>query len=139
MDSHCIEFHGPAVDAEISYGEASVDGDHTDRIEVVGYIQKGGDTWDTDIDPLEAATSYEEAGGGWTYRESASHGQAVVVLQLTGEDSTDTDSNSNETATTGPDNRTSTNTEDETPGFGILGTLVGMLSLATVALVSYYR
>ncbi|WP_339106345.1 PGF-CTERM sorting domain-containing protein [Haloterrigena salinisoli] len=82
MDSHTIELHGFSEDATVEYGEAQVEGEHADKIEVVGYIQQAHDTWETDIDPLEAAEPYEEAGGGWTYRPNASHGQVIVVLQL---------------------------------------------------------
>jgi len=49
MDSHCIEFHGPAIGDTIEYGEATVDGTHADRIELIGYIQKTS-TWESDID-----------------------------------------------------------------------------------------
>jgi len=80
MDSHCIEFHGPEETATISYGEARVEGEHADRIDVVGYVQKTN-TWDSDVDPIAAAEPYEDA-GGWTYEPDNSHGQAVVVLQL---------------------------------------------------------
>jgi len=159
MDSHCIEFHGPDTDATIEYGEASVDGEHADRIEVVGYIQNGGDTWETDIDPVEAATSYEEAGGGWTYTEDASHGQVVVVLQLAS-DEQDDDSETEQTvdgesgdtetnSTTNDSNSTSTDSDstpndsngsteqptasEETPGFGVVGTIVALVAVVVVA------
>ncbi|ELZ11672.1 hypothetical protein C479_06442 [Halovivax asiaticus JCM 14624] len=82
MDSHCIEFHGLPEDGTISYGEAEVTGDYADAIDVVGYIQQANDNWDTDVDPIEDAVSYEEAGGAWTYEPGGSHGQAVIVLQL---------------------------------------------------------
>ena len=147
MDSHCIEFHGPAIGDEIEYGEATVDGEYADEIELVGYIQKTS-TWETDIDPINAATSYEEAGGGWTYREGESHGQVVVVLQLASDDpaenGTATDVDANETTV---DNATDTNstdgddgsaTADEAPGFGIVGSLVAILSLL-VAFIARQR
>jgi len=147
MDSHCIEFHGPAIGDEIEYGEATVDGEHADEIELVGYIQKTS-TWETDIDPLDAATSYEEAGGGWTYREGESHGQVVVVLQLASADqaenetTTGVDANEttagNSTDSNGTDGDNSSATADEAPGFGIVGSLVAVLSLLT-ALVSRQR
>ena len=85
MDAHTIEMHGNPEDATIEYGKAQVEGEHADKIEVVGYIQQAHDTWDTDIDPIEAAEPYEEAGGGWTYEPGASHGQVIVVLQLDGD------------------------------------------------------
>ncbi|MFW5977654.1 MAG: PGF-CTERM sorting domain-containing protein [Halohasta sp.] len=144
MDSHCIEFHGPATNETIEYGEATVGGDHADRIEVVGYIQKTG-TWESDIEPLEAATSYEEAGGEWTYRESESHGQVVVVLQLAADDpaenETPADSTGNQTTAANntevneTDRNGSSRTADEAPGFGIAGSLVAILALVA-ALVS---
>ncbi len=147
MDSHCIEFHGPAIGDEIEYGEATVDGEHADEIELVGYIQKTS-TWDSDIDPIDAATSYDEAGGGWTYREGESHGQVVVVLQLASADQTENetaagvDANEttagNSTDSNGTDGDDSSATADETPGFGIVGSLVAVLSLLT-ALVSRQR
>ncbi|MFP9060348.1 PGF-CTERM sorting domain-containing protein [Natrialbaceae archaeon A-chndr2] len=90
MDSHCIEFHGLHHNGdEISYGEAFVEGEHADRIEIVGYIQQDGQAWDSDVDPIEDAVSHEEAGGGWVYEPDGSHGQVVVVAQLTGTDSAD--------------------------------------------------
>ncbi len=82
IDSHCIEWHDLAEDATIQYGEAEITGAHADEVEVVGYIQQPHEAWDTDVDPVEDAESYEEAGGGWTMHEEGSHGQAVVVLQL---------------------------------------------------------
>ncbi|MCU4752427.1 PGF-CTERM sorting domain-containing protein [Halobacteria archaeon AArc-curdl1] len=88
MDSHCIEFHGLHHDGdEISYGEAFVEGEHADRIEIVGYIQQDGQAWDSDVDPIDDAVSHEEAGGNWVYEPDGSHGQVVVVAQLTGADS----------------------------------------------------
>lgn len=82
MDAHCIEIHGmPEDGGYVGYDEPQIDGEYADWIEVVGYVQVQ-DTWDSDIDPIEAAESYEEAGGGWTYAEGDSHGQVVVVLQL---------------------------------------------------------
>ena len=91
LDSHCIEFHGPPEDATIEYGEAEIHGKHADRIEVVGYVQQEHEAWDTSVDPIDDAESYERAGGGWTYREGASHGQVVVVLQLESQEDANTD------------------------------------------------
>lgn len=105
MDSHCIEMHGQPEDGTIEYGEVEIDGEHADDIEVAGYIQQAHEAWDTDVDPLEDAESYEEAGGGWTYETDGSHGQAVVVLQLTGE----VDDSSDE-----PEERTESTTENST-------------------------
>jgi len=82
LDSHCIELHGLPENATIEYGEAELEGESAADIEVVGYIQQAHEAWDSDVDPLEDAESYEEAGGGWTYETEASHGQVVVVLQL---------------------------------------------------------
>ena len=82
LDSHCYEFHGLSEDATVEYGEAQLDGEHADRIDIVGYIQHEHSAWDSDIDPIVDAEPYEEAGGGWTYRADGSHGQVVVVLQL---------------------------------------------------------
>jgi len=84
LDSHCIEWHGLPEDGEIEYGEAEIEGEHADDIDLVGYVQQDDQAWDSAVDPLEDAVSYEEAGGGWTYSEPLSHGQVVVVLQLTG-------------------------------------------------------
>ncbi|WP_394739863.1 PGF-CTERM sorting domain-containing protein [Natronococcus roseus] len=105
MDSHCIEMHGQPEDGTIEYGEVEIDGEHADDVEVVGYIQQAHEAWDTDVDPLEDAESYEEAGGGWTYKTDGSHGQAVVVLQLAGE----VDGSSDE-----PEERTESTTENST-------------------------
>lgn len=81
LDAHCIEFHGLRANASISYGEATVRGDHADAVDVVGYHQQAHDAWETDTDPLAAARSHD-ATGGWSYETNGSHGQAVVVLQL---------------------------------------------------------
>ncbi|TYT63505.1 PGF-CTERM sorting domain-containing protein [Natrialba swarupiae] len=85
LDSHCLEWHGLPEDETVAYGEIELEGDDADRIEVVGYVQQAHDSWDTDVDPLTEAQPYEEA-GGWTYLPDGSHGQAVVVLQLDGQD-----------------------------------------------------
>ncbi|WP_306059170.1 PGF-CTERM sorting domain-containing protein [Natronococcus wangiae] len=97
LDAHCIETHGNPETATIEYGEVEIDGEHADRIEVVGYVQQqpGGDGWDTSVDPIEDAESYEDAGGSWTYRPDASHGQVVAVLQLTGGEHVDGDNETN--------------------------------------------
>jgi len=140
MDSHCIEFHGPAIGDEIEYGEATIDGEYADDIEVVGYIQRDGYAWETDIDPVDAATSYEDAGGGWTFREGESHGQVVVVLQLASDDQAGNETaavDANETTagdstdSNGTDGDDRSATANEAPGFGILGSLVA-LSLIVV-------
>lgn len=82
LDSHCYEFHGLSEDATVEYGEAQVDGEYANRIDIVGYIQHAHSAWNSDVDPIGDAEPYEEAGGGWTYRADGSHGQVVVVLQL---------------------------------------------------------
>lgn len=82
LDSHTVEWHGLPANATVAYDEAEVVGEHADRIEVVGYIQQAHQSWDSDVDPLDDAVSYEEAGGEWTYRPGESHGQMIVVLQL---------------------------------------------------------
>ncbi len=133
MDSHCIEFHGPAIGETIEYGQASVDGEHADRIDVVGYIQQDGDAWESDIDPVDAAASYEEAGGGWTFHESESHGQVVVVLELGSAEPTEADSETSEAREpVGAETNNETDkpaADDETPGFGLVGTVVALVSL----------
>ncbi|RKD97433.1 PGF-CTERM sorting domain-containing protein [Halopiger aswanensis] len=117
MDAHCIEIHGlPEDGGEVQYGEAEISGEHADDIELVGYVQQAHDTWDTDVDPIEDAESYEEAGGGWTYYPDRSHGQVVVVLQLDGdrdislEDSTD---NSTIDSGDGDGDENATNSSDD--------------------------
>ncbi|WP_226480017.1 PGF-CTERM sorting domain-containing protein [Natrinema amylolyticum] len=152
MDSHCIELHGNPEDATIEYGEAEISGEHADEIDVAGYIQQvpEGDGWDTDIDPVTAAEPYEDAGGGWTYRTEASHGQVVVVLQLDaatgggsdpgGSNTTDSDVNemdetdeTNDT-TNASDQQIDDEPEDDSPmpGFGALAALIA-LSVAVLA------
>ncbi|WP_336345358.1 PGF-CTERM sorting domain-containing protein [Halalkalicoccus ordinarius] len=154
LDSHCYEFHGNPEDATVEYGEAEVDGEHADRLEVVGYIQHAHSAWNSDIDPIADAESYEEAGGGWTFRPDGSHGQVVVVLQL---DSPETASNGSDGdasgeadadtagATDGAANESDGNADDEAnaeagaehevdeqPGFGVLVTVFA-LSLGVLA------
>lgn len=144
MDSHCLEFHGNPEDATLTYGEAEISGEYADRIDVAGYIQQepAGDGWDTDIDPVAAAESYEEAGGGWTYNaaENSTHGQVVVVLQLDApaderfdpDDSSDPPNGSDPASDgeTGDDGDAESN--DRMPGFGVVSALVA-LSVAVLA------
>lgn len=155
MDSHCIELHGNPVGSSIEYGEAEITGQYADRIDVVGYIQQvpKGDGWDTDIDPIDAAEPYEEAGGGWTTTEDSNHGQVVVVLQLDApadERTIPNESNSSDDDTDGTDStepkdgtgdttdggQTDDNGRDEMPGFGPLAAGVA-ISIAVIA--RYYR
>lgn len=157
LDSHCYEFHGLPEDETIEYGEAEVEGEHADRLEVVGYIQHAHSAWDSDVDPIADAESYEEAGGGWTYYPGGSHGQVVVVLQLDSEVTNADGSDGEETAdpidevtndVKGDDaneddaNKDDANEDDagayadrETdtmPGFGVLPALV-VLSIGVLA------
>lgn len=148
MDSHCIEWHGLPEDETVEYGEVEIEGEHADKIEVVGYIQQAHDTWDSDVDPIEDAESYEDAGGGWTYHEDGSHGQAVAVLQLDSEvtgadgepiadDSDASDADDNDSATTGEtDDDDDGGADDELPGFGVTTAIV---ALALIALVGSRR
>ena len=112
LDSHCIEWHGMDEESTVEYGEAEIEGEYADRIEVVGYHQQDFRSWESDVDPIEDAVTYEDAGGGWTYDPDHSHGQVVVVLQLEGDadevgesddgDENETaDGNGNETADDG--------------------------------------
>ncbi|WP_290811092.1 PGF-CTERM sorting domain-containing protein [Halovivax sp.] len=115
LDSHCIEWHGLPEDATIEYGEAQIEGEHAEDVELVGYIQQAHEAWDTDVDPIEDAVSYEEAGGGWTYETDASHGQAVVVLQLaesTGDEGSSDDPGSNATDSNASDGTGSNGADD---------------------------
>ncbi|MEY7849446.1 PGF-CTERM sorting domain-containing protein [Natrarchaeobius sp. A-rgal3] len=82
FDSHCLEWHGLPEDETVEYGEARIDGDGADDVELVGYVQQTHETWDTDVDPIADAEPYEATGGAWTYEPDGSHGQVVVVLQL---------------------------------------------------------
>lgn len=84
LDSHCLEFHGLADDDPVEYGEAVIEGEDADRVEVVGYIEQPNEAWDSTVDPFGDARPYDEVDGGWTNMPDGSHGQAVVVLQLTG-------------------------------------------------------
>ncbi|ELY39161.1 PGF-CTERM sorting domain-containing protein [Natronorubrum tibetense] len=156
MDSHTIEMHGQPEDATIEYGEAQIEGEHADKIEVVGYIEQAHDTWDTSVDPIEDAESYEEVGGEWTFKPDGSHGQVIVVLQLdsdaTGVDDGDSseenddsnDSDGTEHSSDSDDGSASTDgtsdTEgddgDELPGFGIPAVIV---ALAVAALLGARR
>lgn len=82
LDAHCLEWHGLPDDETVTYGEATVEGAYADHVEIVGYIQQDDVAWDSTVDSIADATSYEEAGGGWTYQFPESHGQVVVVLRL---------------------------------------------------------
>lgn len=81
MDSHCLEMHLVDEDFTFEYGEVEITGEHADDVEVVGYVQQVGQSWDSDVDPIEDAESYEETGGGWTLPDHT-HAQVVAVLQL---------------------------------------------------------
>ena len=159
MDTHSIELHGFDENATVEYGQAKVEGEHADDIEVVGYVQQAHDTWDTSVDPIEDAESYEEAGGGWTYRPGESHGQVIVVLQLdrdgydgeteNGEsgdgeknetdtenatESTTDDTNSSVSSETNDDDAGDTDdSNDQMPGFGVPAIVVALLAAAAVA------
>ncbi|SEV80598.1 PGF-CTERM sorting domain-containing protein [Natrinema salifodinae] len=147
MDSHCYEFHGNPEDATLEYGEAQINGEHADRIDVVGYIQQEpeGDGWDTDIDPIDAAESYEEAGGSWTYEPGSTHGQVDVILQLDApaderfdpDDPRETsDSNGTESGEDSDETSDGTGSDgDEMPGFGALAAVVAL----SVAVLARYR
>ncbi|MFD1562903.1 PGF-CTERM sorting domain-containing protein [Haloarchaeobius amylolyticus] len=144
MDSHCIELHGNPEDATLTYGEAQLSGEYADRIDVVGYIQQvpEGDGWDTDIDPIDAAEPYDEAGGGWTYNaaENATHAQAVVVLQLDAPaderfDPTESNSTESTESQTTDDDDEPSSTDDMMPGFGVLTAIVAL----SVAVLARYR
>ncbi len=118
LDSHCIELHGlPADGGSVSYGEATVEGEFADRVEVVGYIQQAGQAWDSDIDPLAEARSYEEAGGGWTYEPGASHGQVTVVVQIDHPQTSDDSGDDDDTDDSGEDD-TDDSGEDDTDDSG---------------------
>ncbi|QFU84991.1 PGF-CTERM sorting domain-containing protein [Natronorubrum aibiense] len=144
MDSHCIELHGLPEDGTVEYGEIQIEGEHADKIETVGYIQQAHDTWDTDIDPIEAAEPYEEAGGSWTYYPDGSHGQVTAVLQLdsevTGADGEPVPDEDDNSSTSSADETDDTDDEegagDELPGFGVS---VALVALALAALVSAHR
>ncbi|MEY7849645.1 PGF-CTERM sorting domain-containing protein [Natrarchaeobius sp. A-rgal3] len=162
LDSHCFEWHGLPEDETVEYGEVELAGEDADRVEVVGYVQQAHDSWDTDVDPVAAAQPYEEA-GGWTYHPDGSHGQAVVVLQLDGEDlesaaddgdeggADETITDGDETITDADDygspadsddrsnDREETGSGDESdrmPGFGAL---VAVVALAVAALANRRR
>lgn len=144
MDSHCLEFHGNAEDATLTYGQAQISGEYADRIDVVGYIQQvpKGDGWETDIDPIDAAEPYDEAGGGWTYNaaENATHAQVVVVLQLDAPaderfDPTESNATDPTDSQTTDDDDESASADDMMPGFGVLTALVAL----SVAVFARYR
>lgn len=144
MDSHCLEFHGNAENATLTYGQAQISGEYADRIDVVGYIQQvpKGDGWETDIDPIDAAEPYDEAGGGWTYNaaENATHAQVVVVLQLDAPaderfDPTESNATDPTDSQTTDDDDEAASADDMMPGFGVLTALVAL----SVAVFARYR
>jgi len=144
MDAHCLEFHGNAEDATLTYDEAQISGEYADRIDVVGYIQQvpKGDGWKTDIDPIDAAEPYDEAGGGWTYNaaENATHAQVVVVLQLDAPaderfDPTESNSTDPTDSQTTDDDDESASADDMMPGFGVLTAVIAL----SVAVFARYR
>ncbi|ELY93717.1 hypothetical protein [Natrialba taiwanensis] len=137
MDSHCIEFHGHPEGATVEYGEVQVEGDHADNIELVGYVEQPNNDWNTSVDPIADAESYEEVGGNWTYRSEEHerlHGQVVAVLQLDVaegyvEASEDVESTESETEVDS-ENESETEAADETPGFGVVAAAIVLLVLA---------
>ncbi|ELY99829.1 hypothetical protein C482_10097 [Natrialba chahannaoensis JCM 10990] len=157
LDSHCFEWHGLPEDETVEYGEAQIEGPHADQIDLVGYIERPHEAWDTDIDPLESAVAYEEAGGGWTYHPDGSHGQLVVVLQLDGDadipvdpdeeigdaaadagggadENTDDSADDSTGDEAGESNGTDDDATDTVPGFGVLSVLVALSALLIAAL-----
>ncbi|OVE85929.1 PGF-CTERM sorting domain-containing protein [Natronolimnobius baerhuensis] len=167
MDSHCLEIHGlPEDGGTVEYGEVEVTGEYAADIEVVGYIQQAHDSWDTDVDPIADAESYDDAGGGWTYYPDGSHGQVVAVLQLDGDadivpevpdvsdddsdDHTNESTNSSETAQNEPESDDDTSADDDSsssdqhgddedesmPGFGVVPVLAALLAVACVRALS---
>ncbi|WP_436346947.1 PGF-CTERM sorting domain-containing protein [Natronorubrum sp. FCH18a] len=149
MDTHCIAIHGQPEDSTIEYGEVQIEGEHADKIELVGYIQQAHDTWDTDVDPIEDAESYEEVGGEWTFKPDGSHGQVVAVLQLDSDETGVDDGSSSEDETNSSDGTEQSNgaddessepeddaDDDELPGFGVPAVII---ALAIAALVGVRR
>ncbi|WP_440772709.1 PGF-CTERM sorting domain-containing protein [Natronorubrum sp. DTA28] len=157
MDTHSIEMHGQPEDATIEYGEAQIEGEHADKIEVVGYVEQTHDTWDTSVDPIEDAESYEEVGGEWTFKPDGSHGQVIVVLQLDADETGVGDGDSNEengdsddsdgtdhssdsddgsASADGTSDEDDADDGDELPGFGIPAVIV---ALAIAALLGVRR
>ncbi|ELY85290.1 hypothetical protein [Natrialba taiwanensis] len=146
LDSHCVEWHGLPENETVEYGEVEIGGPHADQIELVGYIQQANQDWKSNIDPLEAAEPYEEAGGSWTYTPDGSHGDLVAVLQLDGDadipvnetdgdadDGTGTGSDSDtDTGDNDGDSSTDTNDTDTVPGFGVLAALGALLAAVAV-------
>ncbi|AHG02016.1 hypothetical protein HALLA_01570 (plasmid) [Halostagnicola larsenii XH-48] len=144
MDSHCIEFHGHPEGATVEYGEVQIEGDHADDIEFVGYVEQPNSDWNTSVDPIADAESYEEVGGNWTYQSEEHerlHGQVVAVLQL---DVAEGHVEANDDDDQATDSDTETNTEDEnetedvdeTPGFGLAAAVI---ALSALALARYRR
>ncbi|THE64335.1 PGF-CTERM sorting domain-containing protein [Salinadaptatus halalkaliphilus] len=155
LDSHCFEWHGLTENDTVSYSDATIEGEHADDIELVGYVQQTHESWDTDVDPIDDARPYEETGGGWTYHPDGSHGQVVVVVQLDGEpvhstvddfDEDSSESSDSEPATepatpgddstaTADDAATSSDDAEAMPGFGT----VAVLSALTIAVLERIR
>lgn len=144
LDSHCMEIHGLPEDGSVEYGEANVTGEHADDVDVVGYIQQENEAWDADVDPVEDAESYDEAGGGWTYYPGGSHGQVVVVLQLddadgntNGENNSDPNlgsENSSNDDSTDDNNDDATTAAETIPGPGILTAIAALMAVALLRL-----
>uniref|UniRef100_A0A7D5GK44 PGF-CTERM sorting domain-containing protein n=2 Tax=Natrinema halophilum TaxID=1699371 RepID=A0A7D5GK44_9EURY len=158
MDSHCIEMHGNPIGSSVEYGKAEINGKYADRIDVAGYIQQtpAGDGWNSDLDPVADAESYEQAGGGWTTTQNSTHGGAVVVLQLDapaderiesgssntsekgGVDSTEPKDGSSDTTGgtgTGADGGDGGDGGDAMPGFGALAAVISL----SIAVLARYR
>ncbi|WP_050051248.1 PGF-CTERM sorting domain-containing protein [Halostagnicola sp. A56] len=141
LDSHCMEIHGLPEDGSVEYGEVNVTGEHADDVDVVGYIQQENEAWDADVDPIDDAESYEEAGGGWTYYPGGSHGQVVVVLQLDDADGNIDDSKNIDSSDDSTNNSINDNTDDDgdgattaetIPGFGILTAIAALVAVVLV-------
>lgn len=137
LDAHCIEFHGLDENETVTYGEPVLEGEHTDDIDLVGVIQQDGQAWESAIDPVAEAVPYEEAPGGWTMTPDVSHGQVVVVLQLTASGDDESNSTVNETAF---EHLEPTLTEERGPGeltesWPLVGWLFPAVALVTVTLL----
>lgn len=144
MDSHCIEFHGHPEGATVEYGEVQIEGDHADDIELVGYVEQPNNDWNTSVDPIADAESYEEVGGNWTYRSEEHerlHGQVVAVLQLdVAEGHVEANDDDDEATESGTEmdieDESGTEAIDEMPGFGLVAAVI---ALSALALARYRR
>lgn len=118
-----------------------IEGEHADDIELISYVEQPNSDWDTSVDPIADAESYEAVGGNWTYRSEQHerlHGQVAAVLQLDAAkgyvEANDDADKATERGTEMDEDGREEDDVDETPRFGLV---VAVIALSALAFAGY--